>query len=195
MATKKTKTQPKPKAKTESSGLKRQTAPQLELERVKQLLDSAENQIRQARNLIFGGLYNEKAKQLTPISLEEAKIVEGVFDGEAMVASDGKRYPVPPNYASKSKLVAGDVMKLTIGKDGTFVYKQIGPVERKKMIGKLQESNGRYEVVANGKRYSVLLASITYFHGRPGDELTIIVPKREESNFAAVENVISAKGR
>lgn len=190
MATKKPKQTPKT-AKTHTKSEPK--APQIELERVKQLLDSAENQIRQARTLIFGGLYNEKAKQLPHVTLQEAKIVEGVFDGEAMVASGGKRYPVPPNYASKSKLVAGDVMKLTIGKDGTFIFKQIGPVERKKMIGKLQEANGRYEVVANGKRYSVLLASITYFRARPGDELTIIVPKHEESNFAAVENVVSAK--
>lgn len=190
MATKKTKQTPTT-AKTHTKSEPK--APQIELERLKQLLDSAENQIRQARNLIFGGLYGQKAKQLPQANLEEAKIIEGVFDGEMMVAPDSKQYPVPPNYASKSKLVAGDIMKLTIAKDGTFVYKQIGPVERKKMIGRLEESNGRYEVLANGKRYSVLLASITYFRARPGDELTIIVPRNEETNFAAVENVVSAK--
>lgn len=189
MATKKTKTQPKIKPKQEP---KRATE-SIDLERVKQLLDSAENQIRQVRNLIFGSLYGEKAKQLQTTALEGAQIVEGVFDGEMMVASDGKKYPVPPNYASKSKLVAGDIMKLTIAKDGTFIYKQIGPVERKKVIGKLEESGGRYQVVAGNKRYLVLLASITYFKARPGDELTIIVPRNEETNFAAVENVVSAK--
>lgn len=185
--TKSTKTQPKQEVKP--------GAPKHELERVRQLLDSAENQIRQARALMFGGLYNDKAKRLGHGNLEEAKVIEGVFDGEMMVAAGGKRYPVPPNYASKSKLVPGDVLKLTIGGDGTFIYKQIGPVDRKKLIGKLEESGGRYEVVASGKRYSVLLASVTYFRARPGDELTIVVPRNEESSFAALENVVSAKGR
>ncbi|MFY9484104.1 MAG: hypothetical protein WAP74_00565 [Patescibacteria group bacterium] len=191
MATKQTKT--KSPSKTQTKIEKQNTAPKVELDRVRQLLDSAENQIRQARALLFGGLYGEKAKQLHQKEGDEAKVIEGVFDGEMMVASGGKRYPVPPNYASKSKLVPGDILKLTVGGDGTFIYKQIGPVDRKKLIGKLEESGGRYEVVASGKRYSVLLASVTYFRARPGDELTIVVPRNEESTFAALENVISAK--
>lgn len=193
MATRKIKTQPKTKTAAKPEARIAAAPPKLELERVRQLLDSAENQIRQARALMFGGLYNDKAKQLGHGNLEEAKVIEGVFDGEMMVASDSKRYPVPPNYASKSKLVPGDILKLTVGGDGTFIYKQIGPVDRKKLIGKLEESGGRYEVVASGKRYSVLLASVTYFRARPGDELTIVVPRNEESNFAALENVVSAK--
>jgi len=196
MATNKTKPQTKSKSTPKSAKPEARTAaPKIELDRVRQLLDSAENQIRQARALLFGGLYGEKAKQLHHAEGDDAKVIEGVFDGEMMVASGGKRYPVPPNYASKSKLVPGDILKLTVGSDGTFIFKQIGPVDRKKLIGKLEESGGRYEVVASGKRYSVLLASITYFRARPGDELTIVVPRNEESNFAAVENVVSAKGR
>jgi hypothetical protein len=34
-----------------------------------------------------------------------------------MQGSDGKKYPVPLNYASKSKLIPGDVLKLRIMKD------------------------------------------------------------------------------
>lgn len=190
--TTKTKTQPKSKTAIKPEG-QIAAPPKHELERVRQLLDSAENQIRQARALMFGGLYNDKARHLGQSNLEEAKVIEGVFDGEMMVAGGGKRYPVPPNYASKSKLVPGDILKLTVGGDGTFIYKQIGPVDRKKLIGKLEESGGRYEVVASGKRYSVLLASVTYFKARPGDELTIVVPRNEESSFAALENVVSSK--
>ena len=40
----------------------------------------------------------------------EVKILEGVFDGQNMVGSDGRQYIVPPNYASKSKLVEGDIL-------------------------------------------------------------------------------------
>ncbi|MBI3495282.1 hypothetical protein HY065_01505 [Candidatus Berkelbacteria bacterium] len=165
----------------------------LELERIKQMLDSAENQIRQARNLIFQNLYGQKASDLKTSSAAESEVFEGVFDGEAMVAPGNKKYPVPPNYASKSKLVAGDVLKLAILDDGSFVFKQVGPVERKKMIGTLEEIGGRYQVVAEGKRYGVLTASVTYYKARPGDEVTILVPRKEETNFAAVENVITGQ--
>src|SRR5690349_18112862 len=46
------------------------------------------------------------------------QIIEGVFTGEKMIGPDGQEYSVPPNYASKSKLVEGDHMKLTITGQG-----------------------------------------------------------------------------
>ncbi|MDZ7744984.1 MAG: hypothetical protein U5K77_04515 [Candidatus Saccharibacteria bacterium] len=67
------------------------------------------------------------------------KVIEGVFDGQNMVGSDGKTYPVPANYASKSKLVQGDILKLTIADDGAFMYKQIGPIPRKQLVGTLSK--------------------------------------------------------
>lgn len=62
---------------------------------------------------------------------EDAQVVEGVFDGYFMIGADQKKYPVPLNYASKTKLVPGDMLKLKILTDGKFVYKLIRPVERK----------------------------------------------------------------
>ena len=100
----------------------------------------------------------------------------------------------PPNYASKSKLVAGDILKLTIAHDGTFIYKQIGPIERQKLLAVLEESNGRYLAAVDGKRYQLLTASVTYYHARPGDQLTIVVPRDTESEWAAVENLLSQGG-
>jgi hypothetical protein len=108
-----------------------------------------------------------------------------------MIGPEGKQYPVPANYASKSKLVEGDVLKLTVAEDGSFIYKQIGPVERKKVMGiLLQDEKGDYRVIAEGKTYRVLLASITYFKAEAGDEITVVVPEGIESQWAAVENVI-----
>jgi hypothetical protein len=87
--------------------------------------------------------------------------------------------------------VEGDVLKLTISDDGSFIYKQIGPVERKKMLGILMlDDKGDFRVMAEGKPYKVLLASLTYFKSEPGDEVTIIVPEEHDSDWAAVENVI-----
>lgn len=123
---------------------------------------------------------------------EEGEFIEGVFDGQSMIDAEGKKYPVQANYASKSKLVAGDILKLTILADGRFLYKQIGPVERKNVIGILNQESGHHFVMVNGKKFNVLLASVTYFKAKPGDEVTIIIPANEDSDWACIENVLTA---
>ena len=166
-----------------------------------QMLESAEKNIQSAKQLLretmggksvmSGSSISEKARVLSVSG--GGKVIEGVFDGQNMVGPDGKKYPVPANYASKSKLIEGDVLKLTIAEDGSFIYKQIGPVERVKKLGILsQQENGEYRVVVDGKSHRVLLASLTYFKAEPGDEVTIVVPKDNDSEWAAVENVIKA---
>ena len=124
--------------------------------------------------------------------VNEGKIVEGVFDGQNMIGSDGKLYIVPPNYASKSKLVEGDIMKLAIQPNGSFLYKQIGPIERQRVMGVLtkDEITGDWKVVADGKKYAILTASVTYFKGNNGDDVVILIPKSAPSKWAAVENII-----
>src|SRR3546814_7679565 len=105
-----------------------------------------------------------------------------------MVGSDGKTYPVPANYASKSKLVQGDILKLTIDDDGTFLYKQIGPVPRKQVVGTLRLENGHYFVATGEREYRVLLASVTYFKDKPGDQVSVNVPEDEkDAEWAALE--------
>lgn len=167
---------------------------------IAQMIDSAEKNIQSAKQLlreIMGGAsikpaisgLSEKAQSLN-VS-EGGKVIEGVFDGQNMIGPDKKQYPVPANYASKSKLVEGDVLKLTIADDGSFIYKQIGPVERRKMLGALTvDDKGDFRVIAEGSPYKVLLASLTYFKAEVGDDVTIVVPKDGVSEWAAVENVI-----
>jgi hypothetical protein len=122
---------------------------------------------------------------------EEGKVVEGIFNGEVMVGPDGKEYSIPANYASKSKLVEGDLMKLTITPNGTFIYKQIGPVERSRVIGALmQDKDGSYFVSANNQKWNILTASVTYYKGQANDEVIILVPKGAQSSWAAVENIV-----
>src|SRR6185436_15520688 len=169
---------------------------------IAQMIESAEKNIQSARQLlreIMGGKSAadgtaEFMKRAQVLSVSEGgKVIEGVFDGQNMMGPDGKQYPVPANYASKSKLVEGDVLKLTIAEDGSFIYKQIGPVERRKILGSLvQDDKGEYKVIAEGKTYKVLLASLTYFKSEPGDQVTIVLSKDTEATWGAVENVIKA---
>jgi hypothetical protein len=167
---------------------------------LKEILESAESSIRTAKQMLnemAGGTANA-TNQLAKLAEKvgttkvqgEHHIIEGVFDGQNMIGPDHKVYSVPANYASKSKLVPGDVLKLTITEDGTFLYKQIGPVERKKIIGTLTYDDGQYRVIGAGKPYKVLLASVTYFKADIGDRITIIVPETEDSDWAAIENVL-----
>src|SRR3989344_2599649 len=123
---------------------------------------------------------------------DEGMIIEGVFDGQHMIGPDGKKYSVPANYASKSKLVEGDILKLTIDRQGNFIYKQIGPIERRRLIGSLikDREKGEYVVLAGDKMFKVLMASITYYKGDENDEVVILVPKDADSTWAAVENII-----
>jgi len=165
---------------------------------VQKLLDAADGNLSSARTMIreMAGSevapldMNSKLENLT--TSDEGKVIEGVFDGEMMVAADGQTYPVPPNYASKSKLVEGDTLKLTISADGSFVFKQISPVERRNTVGTLAQDGSSYTISAEGKSYKVLTASVTFYKALPGDQVTIVLPKDHDAVWAVMENVIKA---
>jgi len=171
--------------------------------RIKELVDNAESALKVAQQLLSEAMglnaeevvdadvYKEKAATVAKDAVSGGgKVIEGVFDGQNMVDKKGSVYPVPANYASKSKLIPGDVLKLTVTEEGKFLYKQIGPVERKPVVGPLVYNDGRYQVLAGGKAYSVLLASVTYFRAEVGDEVTLIIPMNEESDWGAIEAVL-----
>ncbi len=155
---------------------------------LRQMIENAERNITAAKQILLqldGGL-KKSAKDL-----EISQIIEGTFDGEKMISLDGKSYPVPANYASKSKLVEGDLLKLSITEDGLFLYKQISPIDRKKIIGTvINDDNGKNYVLSGGKKYKVLLASLTYFKAKKGDEITLVIPKEKVSEWAAIEAVM-----
>lgn len=162
--------------------------PDKQIKRLKALIQEAETSLGAAKELLIS-LIGDDPEATAAIKSEPAgKIIEGVFDGQNMVGSDGKTYPVPANYASKSKLVQGDILKLTISEDGSFLYKQIGPIPRKQIVGTLIQENGHYYVDVNDKKYRVLLASVTYFKAKPGDQVSVNVPEEDvNAEWAALE--------
>ncbi len=167
------------------------------LKKVMEAIEAAESALNLAKNyLAEGGVVFEKSsksyseKAATLGSSGEGRVIEGVFDGQNMVDKKGAVHPVPSNYASKSKLIPGDVLKLTVTDEGKFLYKQIGPVERRTVIGPLVNNNGQYQVLADGKAYKVLLASVTYFRASVGDEVTLIIPVGEDTQWGAIEAVL-----
>ena len=165
--------------------------PEKQVKRLKSLIQDAETNLAAAKELLIS-IIGEDSTVVVPstsvIESPQGKVIEGVFDGQTMIGPDGKNYPVPANYASKSKLVEGDILKLTISDDGGFVYKQIGPVARRQIIGTLLNHDGSFFVEAGGNEYKILLASVTYFKLRIGDQVTIVVPEDNiDATWAAVE--------
>ncbi len=94
---------------------------------IAQMIDAAEKNIQSAKQLLReGGAMSATRSSSSSAVFEKAsamassdgdKVIEGVFDGQNMIGPEGKQYPVPANYASKSKLVEGDILKLTIADD------------------------------------------------------------------------------
>jgi len=163
---------------------------------IKETLVNAEKNLQAAKALL-----SELESKYTPQKksygvAEGGKIVEGTFDGQIMIGQDGRQYPVPANYASKSKLVEGDMLKLVISDDGNFIYKQIGPVKRKRLIGMLNENpkEGGFEISSEGNNFKVLLAAVTYHKASVGDEIAFVVADNDDAQWGAIENVLKKTG-
>ncbi|MDB5160859.1 MAG: hypothetical protein JWO96_239 [Candidatus Saccharibacteria bacterium] len=163
--------------------------PEKQIKRLRALIAEAETSLAATKELLVSLVGEDSILTDKVIDKALGKVIEGVFDGQTMVGSDGKTYPVPANYASKSKLVQGDILKLTIADDGAFMYKQIGPIPRKQVVGVLQQKDGHYFVEAGGKQYRVLLASVTYFKAKSGDQVSVNVPEDSsvDAEWAALE--------
>lgn len=134
------------------------------------------------------------AQAITPSDEQEidVTVVEGIFDGYFMIWSDSKKYPVPMNYSSKSKLVQGDHLKLRIKSDGALLYKVIKPAERKFVKATLVKHNdGRFQAVdESNKLYNLNQAAVTFFTGETGNEMSLIVPLDSKADYAAIETII-----
>jgi hypothetical protein len=162
--------------------------PDKQIKRLRTLIQEAETNLAAANELLISLVGDDE--KVAAVAQEDnlGKIIEGVFDGQNMVGSDGKMYPVPANYASKSKLVQGDILKLTIADDGAFLYKQIGPIPRKQVVGMLRLENGHYFVEVGSREFRVLLASVTYFKAKPGDQVSVNLPEDDShAEWAALE--------
>lgn len=171
-----------------------------EIEELKRFIFSAEDSLEAAKKALLN-LTGEDLSRIGKSSLDtgklegltatpDGKVIEGIFNGENMIGPDEKVFPVPANYASKSKLIEGDRLKLTIAEDGSFIFKQIGPAPRKSLVGTLNFENNAYHVLAEGKSYGVLYASVTYYKAKAGDRVTIIVPEDGNSEWACLDNII-----
>ena len=165
------------------------------------MLNKLENDVVKAKALVqklFGenwSAYATVPAAVAASTTEEdgVQVVEWKFDGTFMIGNDAKMYPVPMNYASKTKLIPGDMLKLRIMEDGKLIYKVIGPAPRKFLKAKLTKTEeGKFiALTEENKTFSLNQAAVSFFKGNVGNEITIILNAGEDSGFAAIEAVIS----
>lgn len=178
----------------------RRASQQASLQALQELINTAERSLHHARNLMIQ-LVGKKAA----LSLEEAtpavaglhaykhgkaKIIEGIFNGKDMIGSDKKIYPVPANYASKSKIVEGSKLKATIKADGTFQYKIIDEIEHITTTGTLIRDGDHFVVISQNGIYQVLPAAVTYLQAKIGDRISIRIPKDIKATYATIEALV-----
>ncbi|NCO05030.1 MAG: hypothetical protein GW939_02685 [Candidatus Magasanikbacteria bacterium] len=179
-----------------SDSFEQHTASSLDIDKMKSMIFSMKDQLNALLRLLDGervtlaimGLHEK-----TQVLETGETVIEGVFNGIAMIGEDGHEYNVPENYASKSKMVEGDLLKLTITNKGSHIYKQIGPIDRKRVIGELVKDTASVDhwvVLAEGRTYKVIGASVTYYKGNAGDEVVLLVPRSGMSEWGAVDHVI-----
>lgn len=187
------------------------TKKQDQLATLEELLGKIETEVKRAKLMLWqlqgksdkeleesiennGKQYEETSQSLLSYGeWEDVKVIEWVYDGYFMIGADKKKYPVPMNYSSKSKLIPGDVLKLRVMGDGKLIYKLIGQAERKFIKATLSKADETGKFTAISDEWSVYFlnqAAVTYFKGNTGDELSIIVNADGIGNFAAIEALI-----
>ncbi len=164
------------------------------LRAIKELIQSAQNAIINARKIINELTWDSKwddidmdTNGLTSYSSWDTKIIEGVFTGESMLWSDGNIYPIPQNYASKSHLIQGSKLKATIDRNGKILYKIIEEMEYESHVGVLTKNQEKYQVITDTKSYHILLAAITFHKCEIWDTVSIRIPKWKDATYAAIE--------
>jgi len=165
---------------------------------IKDFIISAEKSIHSAKKILATMMDSKDFKKdlvldtwdLHAYDSWEDKIVEWVFTWEAMLGADGNIYPIPQNYASKSRLVQWSKVKAIIKPDGKMLYKIIEEIKSETQIWLLTKSWDKFQVIAEWKTYNVLLAAVTYIKWEVWDKVSIKVPEWKEATFAAIESII-----
>lgn len=116
--------------------------------------------------------------------------VEGVFDGVFLVPTDGEKIEVPAAYASKTRILYGDTIKM-YDDNGEKKFKVMVKQSRKKLNAMATKRDGKWYALTGLGAYKISDSYAEFNKLGVNDQLTILVP---EGNllvpFAAVEEVI-----
>ena len=150
-----------------------------------------ENGLAELKIILQGGTPSVSTENRQNFRRQENKVVQGRFDGERMTGEDGKKYSVPSNYASKSKLLEGDVLTLQIKPDNRYEYRLIERVIYKKIAVRLeQDADSHYRGVLNDQSWSILKANVVYYKAKVGGQVILLIPSDYASKWGVIDSVI-----
>jgi len=98
-------------------------------------LDQIESTLNSAKKIL-----NRLESEYLKVDYTQVEGISGSYDGKYLITKDKEKYEVPANYAAKSKLVYGDVLKL-IEEDGKKLFKQIERVRKERVEGILTKKS------------------------------------------------------
>lgn len=147
--------------------------------------------IRQVESLL-----SDIRKEVQQMSEENKSIdytqlegITGKYDGFSMICDDGTRYEVPQNYAAKTKIVYGDVLKL-IEQDGKKLFKQVVKVDRIKVDGILTKKEGEWYLLTDRGSYRVSGIAADFQRAQLNSEATAFLPQDNlNAPFATLDKV------
>lgn len=162
----------------------------LQIKLINQALAAAQASIELSKSLLadLSGAPLPRAINTAPSSSQPG--ITGTYDGENMVTASGEKFPVPPNYASKTLLVYGDKLKMIEAGSGDprKLFKQIERVTRQKVTGLLSKKGADWLLVTSDGSYKVLEASVNYYGFKEGDHQVGLLPADNlRAPFAALE--------
>lgn len=163
-------------------------SPKVQIQFINQALSQAAANLAQAKQLMHE--LEDSLSSVLPSSRDLPGII-GKFDGTYLVTDDGKKFQVPENYASKSKLVFGDTLKMIEDVNGGMAtFKQIERVPRATLTGVLVKKDGKYVAVTSDGSHLLIPAAVSFHHGVEGDEVKVIVPEDSRNcAFAALDEI------
>lgn len=163
-----------------------------------ELINTAERSLHHAKNLMSHFCEKKAEPEIDISDLHtykswKSKVIEGVFTGKDMVGADKKVYPVPANYASKSKIVEWSKLKMTIKADGSYHYKIIDEVLYETSTGTLIKDRDHFVVITQNGIYQVLPASVSYLQAHVWDRVAIRIPKDIKATYATIDTLIPSE--
>jgi len=134
-------------------------------------------------------LLNKLENNYLKVDYTQIDGIVGSYDGKYLTTKDGSKYEVPANYAAKSKLVFGDVLKM-IEENGKQLFKQIEKVRKERVEGILTKKDGEWFLLTDRGSYKVLEAAALYHNAQLNSQATAYLPADNmDAPFAALDAV------
>ena len=156
-----------------------------DIQKIRTVLKNVERELA----IVFEVL--DRVQTLAPVKdYTDVVGIEGAFDGEFMVCTDGRKFSVPANYAAKSRLVYGEKLKM-FEDDGKTLFKQMSKAEKEKPEAVLNKKEGKWYAITKTGTYKVLDVAANFNDAKVGDKAVIILPKGNVGvPFAALEKIL-----